>query len=120
MDQALTPSPRACARRGWALAAVAAGLVLGGVAFGQTPSRQVAAGQALAERLCAQCHVVTRTGGSGWTDAPSFQAIADRPTTTDVWLSNFLRRPHEHMLNYIHDPAEANALKAYILSLRHR
>lgn len=76
------------------------------------------AGYALASFFCTECHVIIREDRAGWTDAPSFAAIADRPTTTAAWLKGFLQQPHMHMLNLPRSPADAGDIAAYILSLK--
>ena len=80
----------------------------------------VAEGNRLAERLCSQCHVTTRDGPAGWTDAPSFATIADKPTTTSASLQAFIQKPHMDMFNLARNPAEAADLAAFILSLKQK
>ena len=54
-------------------------------------------GYALAWFYCTECHVITRDAQAGWTDAPSFAVIADRPTTNAVWLQAFIANAaHAH------------------------
>ena len=79
---------------------------------------QVAGGKALAEQYCTRCHVIAQGGGTGWTDAPTFQALAKRDGASAAKLSSFIQQPHMHMLDTARPPAEANALAAYIMSLR--
>jgi hypothetical protein len=67
----------------------------------------VAHGQMLAQSYCDQCHVIVRDGPAGWTGAPSFAAIADRPTTTAVSLQAFMEKPHMEMLHLARSPSEA-------------
>lgn len=103
--------------------AVVAAIVLpiglpGGPAIAQTPRGDVAAGQRLAVQLCVRCHVVPPNQGAGWTDAPTFAAIAQRPTTTARWLQDIIEKPHEHMAGTGLDPTQSADLAAYILSLR--
>ena len=71
-----------------------------------------------AQRYCDECHVIERNGPAGWTSAPSFAAIADKPTTTAASLRAFIQKPHMDMLNLARSPPEAADLAAYILSLR--
>jgi mono/diheme cytochrome c family protein len=82
------------------------------------PSPNAAAGQKLAQQYCAECHAVVPSSKSGWTDAPAFEAIANRPGTTAQALSLFIQQAHMHMLNTQRPPAEANEIAAYILGLR--
>ena len=80
----------------------------------------VEAGQQLAEKYCAQCHVIMRDGPGGWTDAPSFASIADRPNVTSAWLQDVVTKPHVHMLSLPLGQPDARNLAAYILSLRQK
>ena len=82
------------------------------------PAPGVAAGQKLAQQYCAECHVVVPSSARGWTDAPAFEAIANRQGTTEKTLSLYILQPHMHMLNTGRPPAEANQIAAYIISLR--
>ncbi|HBK06949.1 MAG TPA: cytochrome C [Acetobacteraceae bacterium] len=103
----------------WFCAAAAAVglLVVQFRAFAAPPSK-TQAGQTLAEQYCARCHMIAPSASKGWTDAPAFDAIANRPTTTLANLTTFIQQPHMHMLNTGRPPAEASALATYILSLR--
>jgi len=85
----------------------------------QSPE-QARKGFQLADRYCAGCHVIVRDGPAGWTDAPSFAAIADRPGVTAAWIEGVVMQPHLHMLNLPRGRADARVLAAYILSLRQR
>ncbi len=78
----------------------------------------MAAGQGLADRLCARCHVITPGGGASWTDAPAFASIANRPGVTAAKLSVFIQGPHLHMLNTNRPADQANEIAAFIMSLR--
>ena len=105
----------------WKISAI---VVVAGLAaaaqFGlaQSAPNAAATGQKLAEQYCVQCHVVVPNGKAGWTDAPAFDAIANREGTTAAKLSASIQKPHMHMLNTGRPPGEANSLAAYILSLR--
>lgn len=82
--------------------------------------RAVAEGHRLAQAWCQSCHAV-EPGMAGWFDeAPSFQAIADRSGTTALALKVFWRTSHHNMPNLVILPEQADALSAYILSLRRR
>lgn len=87
-------------------------------AAAQTAPSQVRQGQMLAEQACVKCHVVAAAGGTGWTDAPSFLSLANRDGASAAKLSVFIQQPHMHMLDVARPPNEANALAAYIMSLR--
>ena len=75
-------------------------------------------GRGLAEQLCQQCHVIAPSKAASWTDAPTFESIANRPGLTATRLSAIIQKPHLHMTNDQRPKQEADALAAYILSLR--
>jgi len=79
-----------------------------------------ASGKALAEQYCVSCHVIVPSNQAGWTDAPPFAAIANRPGATAASLSAIIQKPHMNMLNDKRPKPEADALAAYIISLRKR
>jgi cytochrome c len=88
-------------------------------AFADTPP-SAAAGLKLAQKNCAGCHQIAPSGKRGWTDAPAFEAIANRPGSTVETLSATIQKPHMKMLNTGRPPAEANEIAVYIMSLRQR
>ncbi len=88
-------------------------------AFAETPS-DAAAGLKLAQKNCAGCHQIAPTAKRGWTDAPAFEAIANRPGSTVETLSATIQKPHMKMLNTGRPVAEANEIAVYIMSLRKR
>jgi len=102
------------------VAALVAAGSLARPAEAQSSPGRVAAGHRLAETFCAQCHVIIRGGPAGWTDAPSFPAVADRPDITSAWLQRFIQKPHVDMLSLPRNQSAAADLAAYILSLRQR
>ncbi len=55
----------------------------------------------------------------GWTDAPPFEEIANRPGTSIATLSAIIGKPHMNMLHTGRPPNEAHAIAAYIMTLRH-
>ena len=77
-----------------------------------------AAGRQTATKLCSSCHQVLPIFLPDKADAPSFQSIADLPSTTGISLYVFLHSNHRNMPNLILSSAEANDLIAYILSLK--
>lgn len=89
-------------------------------ALAQPAPGDAAAGRQLAEQYCVSCHVIVPSSQRGWTDAPSFEAIANRPGVTQAQLSTVAQKPHENMLNDQRPKAEADAIAAYIMSLRKR
>jgi len=101
-------------RRATALALLL-GLGLAPPAGAQTPA---SAGQQLATKYCAYCHVVTPSGSGGWTNAPAFQTIAGNKQFTAASLSAFIQTQHEKMLNTGRPRNESDDIAAYIISLR--
>ena len=91
-----------------------------GATMAETARGQVAAGRALARSQCATCHVVEPSGKAGLTDAPSFVTIARKRGVTAAEFSAYIRKPHMNMLNDQRPAEEADALAAYIVSLRGR
>jgi len=77
-------------------------------------------GRKLSQQFCAECHVVVPNGKAGWTDAPAFDAIANKPGTTTQFLRTFIQQPHMHMVNTGRPPGQAADIAAYILTLRTR
>jgi len=80
----------------------------------------VSEGHNLAQQVCASCHVTVPNGHASWTDAPSFASIANRSGITQQWLTEFIQKPHMHMLMEHYTPVQANDIAAYILSQRHK
>jgi mono/diheme cytochrome c family protein len=76
------------------------------------------AGRAYALKNCASCHMVSPQQSPPARTAPSFQAIADMRSTTEMSLHAFLSTPHPRMPNFIVPPANGQDVIAYILSLR--
>ena len=77
-----------------------------------------ASGRQIATRLCSSCHHVLPIFLPDKADAPSFQSIADLPSTTGISLYVFLHSNHRNMPDLIVSSAELNDLIAYILSLK--
>ncbi|MCB4823382.1 c-type cytochrome [Roseicella aerolata] len=97
---------------------IAALVLLALPAPAQAQRATAAEGQRLAERYCARCHVVRPEGGAGWTDAPAFRDLAQDPRISRPWMRQFVTKLHLHMLDTDRSPAEADAITAYLLSLR--
>ena len=87
---------------------------------GRAQDTSVAEGHRLASGSgqCVRCHVVERNPRGSWTDAPSFEKIANRPEVTRAWLSRVVLTPHPKMLHNRLSPQQANSIADYILSLR--
>lgn len=76
-------------------------------AFAAPPSK-AEAGEALAQQYRVQWHTIVPGASKGWTDAPAFDAIANRPTTTLASLTIFNEKAHMDMLNTGQPAGEAN------------
>ncbi|MEP9351980.1 cytochrome c [Xanthobacter sp. KR7-65] len=102
----------ACALGGLALAALVS-------ASDAASAADAVAGQALATRWCAACHVVGEGAQSAASDAPTFATIANR--TGDVsasWLAFRLLNPHPQMPQVSLTRTQAADLAAYLATLK--
>jgi mono/diheme cytochrome c family protein len=100
-----------------ALVAVAPGFVAAPSAHAQPGDANK--GHGIAREVCARCHLVEEADRSDpLLGVPSFQEIAYKPSTTELSLRVFLRSPHKDMPNLILPDDEADAVIAYILSLK--
>jgi mono/diheme cytochrome c family protein len=102
------------------VAAVAVTTLLTFPAMGSAQNATPEEGRRIAERYCARCHVVSPEGGAGWTDAPAFVDLAQDRRISRAWMRDFVTKLHMHMLHTERSPAEADAITAYLLSLRER
>jgi mono/diheme cytochrome c family protein len=77
------------------------------------------AGHKQAMTWCSNCHVVgpEQQRGSS-TGAPTFAAIANAKTTTELGLHAFLQTPHDRMPDLHLSREEIDNLAGYIISLR--
>jgi mono/diheme cytochrome c family protein len=83
--------------------------------FAQPLSADPTSGRQLATKLCSSCH---RVLPMILTDPPSFQSIADLPSTTGLSLNVFLHSNHKNMPNIVLSQTESDDLIAYMLSLK--
>lgn len=79
----------------------------------------VAAGQELARRWCAGCHVIDRSR-QGSDAAPPFVAIARQNPETRGWLRAWLTAPHPPMPNFNLSRRQIDDIIAYLDSLSPR
>jgi mono/diheme cytochrome c family protein len=101
----------------------AAMAILGGVSADVVVAQSRAdpsEGHALAERLCAACHVVDtkHAGSSRLADVPSFAAIANRSGQTAEAIAGRILMPHPQMPTVQLTRTEIADLATYIMSLR--
>lgn len=76
-------------------------------------------GRALAERLCASCHLGPGQGEkTGASSIPGFYAVARRPNQTVAGIIDWLRSVPPMMPNHRLTQDEMAALAAYIMSLK--
>jgi mono/diheme cytochrome c family protein len=103
-------------RAGRLIALTAAAIcVLAGAAFA---SDDIEAGRALAERLCARCHMAPGQGEKqGANDIPGFSSIARRRNQTHEGIVAWLRSIPPMMPNHHLSQDEMHALAAYIVTL---
>jgi len=86
-------------------------------AAAQTRAEQRENGQALAERWCSNCHLVSAAGPGRASDAvPSFAAIAARPGITAEGVATFLRVPHATMPDHGLTQRQAQDLAVFLLA----
>jgi mono/diheme cytochrome c family protein len=77
------------------------------------------AGHTLVKKWCANCHIVDSAQKQGSsTGAPTFDAIAQMKSTTEMGLHVFLQTPHDRMPDLHLTRNEIDDVSAYILSLR--
>jgi cytochrome c len=78
-------------------------------------------GLAYAEKTCAGCHSVLRTGAASPNkDAPPFEQIANTPGMSITALTVWSRTSHPTMPNFVIPANDMDNLIAYIMSLRDR
>jgi mono/diheme cytochrome c family protein len=85
-----------------------------------------ASGRQIATTQCSSCHRVqpmlfTDKGDPSLSDKdgpPSFQSIADLPSTTGLLLNVFLHSNHKNMPNLVLSHADSDDVIAFILSLK--
>ncbi len=76
-------------------------------------------GQALAERWCANCHVVNQAATTGRADGlPTFPALAARKDITAATLKGAMTATHSRMPDLQLGARDQEDLVAYIVSLR--
>lgn len=83
-------------------------------------SGDIFAGREIAAAECTECHIIGEDalGGNLLLGAPTFMEVADDPAVTELSLRVFLQSPHQLMPNFVFSETEADAIIAYILSLR--
>jgi cytochrome c len=92
------------------------------VAEDAAPNELERQGMALAERLCADCHAIGKTGVSPQPPAPAFRALGDRVDLDDFAhrLRQGLTSGHPDMPTFRFTREDARALTAYLRSIQAR
>jgi len=94
-------------------------MVLSIATCGFAAAQDAVRGQALAERWCANCHVVNRTATTGRADGlPTFPALAERKDVTAATLKGAMTAMHSRMPDLQLGARDQEDLVAYIFSLR--
>ncbi|MHB2168214.1 c-type cytochrome [Alsobacter sp. R-9] len=83
-------------------------------ASGQPRKPDAENGKVIAQRWCAECHVVTPDQKTARSDAPPFASIAARGSVTEQSLQRFLMNPHPKMPDMQIGRNEAADLAAWI------
>ena len=77
-------------------------------------------GRALAERMCAQCHAIGKTGASPHVGAPAFRAL-DRRVDLDSFMDRLregLMADHPDMPTFRFSREDARAFVLYLRSIQ--
>jgi mono/diheme cytochrome c family protein len=89
------------------------------LAMGTARAQNVDAGKQFAQMSCSGCHRIAGEEQKTTSDeVPSFSAIAQMKSTTQMSLTAFLTTPHGNMPNLVLSRSEIRDVSAYILSLR--
>lgn len=108
-------------------AVLAAALLALAATPGPTPARaagpivDVAAGERLAKRWCAGCHLVAADQTTASVDAPSFASLANAPAKTAEGIADFLTLPgttHTKMPDLSLSRVEIRDIVGYIATLK--
>ena len=95
-----------------------AAIVLAGLGPSLAAAADAEQGKALAQRWCAECHLVASGQQRASADVAPFASIAKREEFTAAQLAFFLLDPHPKMPNVSLTRAEAADLAAYIATLK--
>ena len=99
------------------LGLVTGGLLLSVAALAQSGE---SAGRWLATELCGDCHQVRQPFPSLFRYPPTFEEIANLPSTTRLSLKVFLQTNHRAMPNFIISKSDTDNIIEYIVSLKRR
>jgi mono/diheme cytochrome c family protein len=94
-------------------------IMISATAAAGADSSDVERGKALAERLCASCHMNPSQGEKqGVSGVPGFRAVANRPNQTQEAVVRWIRSKPPMMPDHHISLDEAWDLAAFIMSLR--
>lgn len=94
-------------------------LLIAAMASPPAHASEIAKGRALAERLCATCHMGPGQGEkSGANEIPGFRALAQRQNQTIAGIIKWLSSVPSMMPNHHLTQDEMAALAAFIMSLK--
>lgn len=86
---------------------------------GAAADEEIEAGRAMAERLCAVCHMNPGQGEkAAVSGVPSFQAVANRPAQTFEGVEAWLQSVPPMMPNHRLTRDEIHVLARFVMSLR--
>ncbi len=95
----------------------AAGLATLAIAAHPARADEAEQGRAIAERWCAECHVIAEDQPQGGDSAPAFPALAQDPARDDAWLRGWIANPHPPMPDPGLSRAQIDAVVAYLRTL---
>jgi mono/diheme cytochrome c family protein len=102
-----------------AIIMLATAALLGGASSANAQEGDVAAGQAYAKQICAECHsVLPNEQISPLPQAPTFQNVANMRGMTEMALTVWLQSSHPTMPNIVLKPDDLRNVVAYITSLK--
>jgi mono/diheme cytochrome c family protein len=102
-----------------AMVVLATVALLGGVSGAMAQEGDVAAGQAYAKQVCADCHAVLPNEQiSPLPQAPTFQTAANMRGMTEMALTVWLQTSHPTMPNIVLKSDDLRNVVAYIVSLK--
>jgi len=93
-------------------------ILLAGLCPSLAAAADAARGKALAQRWCAECHLVAGDQQRASADVAPFASVARRSDFTAAQLAFFLLDPHPKMPNVSLTRNEAADLAAYIATLK--
>jgi mono/diheme cytochrome c family protein len=93
---------------------LAAAAVLSWSASHAAPPPDPARGKTIAQRWCAECHVVSPNQARAKADVPTFGEIAERRAKDPVPIEQFLMNPHPKMPDMQLTRSEIADIVAYI------